>query len=339
MVFNSHLRQSFDCIPRVAGDIESEWALFHAAIVEAAAMSCGHEAAGASRGSNCCQAEEEAAEGYWQAKRYAARAVAEAKTRVWEEFGVAMEKDFWRGRRQLAQTVYSGGGELLTSTGQIVGRWKEYFEDLLNPTDMHSPEETEPGGSEVGALISGVEVAEADPEVDEIRPGATGVEWQTGVMVPIFNKGTRGYVPTIGGSHSSASLGRSTLGYWRGESDRLLNLGFRRNNVVFVLVVEQWTSSLPLAGCWKGHGSLPNQAFVDLEKAYDLVPRGTLHSPLQEYGVDGPLLRAIQSLYCRSVSLVRIAGSKSDLFPVGVGLLPGLLFVTGSVHNIYGQDF
>ncbi|KAK3544860.1 hypothetical protein QTP86_027529, partial [Hemibagrus guttatus] len=45
----------------------------------------------------------------------------------------------WRLRKskQLsANTVYSGGGELLALTGDIVGRWKEYFEDLLNPTDM-----------------------------------------------------------------------------------------------------------------------------------------------------------------------------------------------------------
>ncbi|KAI3352919.1 hypothetical protein L3Q82_019499 [Scortum barcoo] len=70
-----------------------------------------------------------------------------------EEFGEAMEKDFrsaprlfWQTVRRLrrrrdgnfAHTVYSGGGELLISTGQIVGRWKEYFEDLLNPTDTHS---------------------------------------------------------------------------------------------------------------------------------------------------------------------------------------------------------
>ncbi|KAI3363344.1 hypothetical protein L3Q82_011969 [Scortum barcoo] len=48
-----------------------------------------------------------------------------------------------------------------------------------------------------------------------------------------------------------------------------------------------------------------------------------------EYGVRGPLLRAVRSLYDRSRSLVRIAGSKSDLFPVHVGLLAGLPFVTG----------
>ena len=35
---------------------------------------------------------------------------------------------------------------------------------------------------------------------------------------------------------------------------------------------------------------------------------------LQEYGVDGLLLRAIQSLYCQSQSLVHIGGSKPDQF-------------------------
>ncbi|KAI3354894.1 hypothetical protein L3Q82_004690 [Scortum barcoo] len=44
---------------------------------------------------------------------------------------------------------------------------------------------------------------------------------------------------------------------------------------------------------------------------------------LREYGVPGPLLRAVRSLYDRSRSLVRIAGSKSDLFPVHVGLRQG----------------
>ena len=83
--------------------------------------------------------------------------VAEAKTRVWEEFGEAMEKDyrlaskkFWqtiRRHRRVKQcpahTVYSGSGNLLTSTGDILGRWKEFFLDLPNPTNMSSTEEAE----------------------------------------------------------------------------------------------------------------------------------------------------------------------------------------------------
>ncbi|KAI3360321.1 hypothetical protein L3Q82_014628 [Scortum barcoo] len=66
------------------------------------------------------------------------------------------------------------------------------------------------------------------------------------------------------GDHTPQLLpsGRSTLGYWRGESNsdsRTLDSG---GTMWFsaVLSVEQWTSSSPLAGCWKGHGSLPNQS-------------------------------------------------------------------------------
>ncbi|TWW64080.1 hypothetical protein D4764_03G0010880 [Takifugu flavidus] len=49
--------------------------------------------------------------------------------------------------------------------------------------------------------------------------------------------------------------------------------------------------------------------FVDLEKAFDRVPRGVLWGVLREYGVSGPLIRAVCSLYDRCQSLVRIAGN------------------------------
>ena len=173
LVFNSHLRQSFNCVPGAVGDIESEWAMFRSAIVKAAVVSCGRKVAGAGRGGNprtrwwtpevkgavklkkeayrswlACRSPE-AADRYRLAKRSAAEAVAEAKTRSWEEFGEAMEEDFrsapkrfWQtvrrlrgGRRQLVHTVLGAGGELLTSPGAILRRWKEYFEELLSPTD------------------------------------------------------------------------------------------------------------------------------------------------------------------------------------------------------------
>ncbi|XP_054590120.1 uncharacterized protein [Nothobranchius furzeri] len=255
-VFNSHLRQSFDRVPRAVGDIDSERAFFHSAIVEAAVASCGRKVAGASCGGNprtrwwtpevrgavrlkkeaykawlVCGSPE-AADRYRISKRGAAVAVAKAKSRAWEEFGEAMEKDyrsapkrFWqtvrrlrRGRQQLAHTVYSGNGELLTSTGAMVGRWKEYFEELLNPTYAHSEEEPEPGDMGMDCPILGAEVVEVvkqlhsgrAPGVDEIHPGylkamdvvglswltclcniawssgAVPVEWQTGVVAPIF---------------------------------------------------------------------------------------------------------------------------------------------------------
>ena len=52
-------------------------------------------------------------------------------------------------------------------------------------------------------------------------------------------------------------------------------------------------------------------------------PREILWGVLREYGVRVSLLRAIQSLYAQSESCVRVLGSKSDPFPVGVGLRQG----------------
>ena len=63
--------------------------------------------------------------------------------------------------------------------------------------------------------------------------------------------------------------------------------------------------------------------FVYLEKAYDQVPWEILWEVRREYRVSGSLLRAIQSLYTQSESCVRVLGSKSDSFPVGVGLRQG----------------
>ncbi|KAK3556193.1 hypothetical protein QTP70_005590 [Hemibagrus guttatus] len=51
-VFNSHLRESFNQIPREVGDIESEWTMFSSSIVDAAIRSCGRKVSGAGHGGN-----------------------------------------------------------------------------------------------------------------------------------------------------------------------------------------------------------------------------------------------------------------------------------------------
>ncbi|KAK3540855.1 hypothetical protein QTP86_002442 [Hemibagrus guttatus] len=378
-VFNSHLRESFNQIPREVGDVESEWTMFSTSIVDAAIWSCGRKVCGAGRGGNprtqwwtlevrdavklkkesyrawLARGTPEAAETYRQAKRTTAAVVLEAKTRVWEEFGEAMEKDyrtasgkFWqtvrrlrRGKQLSANTVYGGGGELLVSTGDIVGRWKEYFEDLLNPTDTPSVEEPEAEDSEVD-YITQAEVTEVvqqllggkAPGVDEIRPeylksldvvglswltrlcniawrsGTVPLDWVTGVVVPLFKKGDRRVCSNYRGITLLSVPGKV---YSRVLERRVRLLvepriqeeqcGFRPSRGT---LDQLYTLHRVLEGLWE-FAQPVHMCFVDLEKAFDRVPRGILWEVLWEYGVRGPLLRAVRSLYNRSRSLVRIA--------------------------------
>ncbi|KAI3355686.1 hypothetical protein L3Q82_004279 [Scortum barcoo] len=152
------------------------------------------------------------------------------------------------------------------------------------------------------------------------------LEWQTGVVVPLFKKGDRRVCSNYRGITLLSLPGKV---YARVLERRIRpiveTLGFRRNNAVFVLVVEQWTSSIPstcrvLEGLWE-FAQPVHMCFVDLEKAFDRVPRGILWGVLREYGVRGPLLRAVRSLYDRSRSLVHcIAGqiSRRSQGPEGV---------------------
>ncbi|KAK3539603.1 hypothetical protein QTP70_010243 [Hemibagrus guttatus] len=354
--------------------------MFSTSIVDAAIRSCGRKVSGAGRGGNprtqwwtlevrdavklkkesyrawLARGTLKAAEAYRQAKRTTAVVVSEAKTRVWEEFGEAMEKDyrtasgkFWqtvrrlrRGKRLSANTVYGGGGELLVSTGDIVRWWKEYFEDLLNPTD--TPSVVEPGAedSEVDSFITQAEVTEVvqqllggkAPGVDEIRPeylksldvvglswlthlcniawrsGTVPLDWATGVVVPLFKKGDRRVCSNYRGITLLSLPGKV---YSRVLERRVRPLvepriqeeqcGFRPGRGT---LDQLYTLHRVLKGSWE-FAQPVHMCFVDLEKAFNRVPCGILWEVLWEYGVRGPLLRAVRSLYNRSRSLVRIA--------------------------------
>ena len=66
-----------------------------------------------------------------------------------------------------------------------------------------------------------------------------------------------------------------------------------------------------------------NACFVDLEKAYDRIPRDKLWAVLLQYGIDGQLLNAIKSLYMHSEVCVRVNSATTKPFKVSVGLRQG----------------
>ena len=73
-------------------------------------------------------------------------------------------------------------------------------------------------------------------------------------------------------------------------------------------------------------------AFVDLEKAFDRVPRDVIWWPMRKLGIDEWLVRLVQSMYKDVRSRVRVGDGYSEEFGVGVGVHQGsvlspLLFI------------
>ena len=64
-------------------------------------------------------------------------------------------------------------------------------------------------------------------------------------------------------------------------------------------------------------------AFVDLEKAYDRVPREVIYWCLRKGGVSEKLVRVIKGLYQDSRTTVQCGAGSTGSFPVNVGLHQG----------------
>ena len=84
---------------------------------------------------------------YTEARKAATSAVKKSKEKSWEEFGrqwysnyFLANKVFWptfrhlRGKRSsVTYSIKDSDGNILMDENEILSRWREYFEDLLNP--------------------------------------------------------------------------------------------------------------------------------------------------------------------------------------------------------------
>ena len=161
------------------------------------------------------------------------------------------------------------------------------------------------------------------------REGRAPVDWQTGTVVPIFKKGDRRECFNYRGFTLFSLPEKAYARVLERKYQTIVEpkiqdtqCGFRPGRGT---TDQLFTLRQPFEKAWEFAKSVYT-AFIDLEKAYDRVPRDLLWSVLKEYGISGRLLVVIRSLYNDCKSHVRINGSKSDAFQAHVGLRQGCVW-------------
>ena len=107
--------------------------------------------------------------------------------------------------------------------------------------------------------------------------------------------------------------------------------------IFFFLDMEYWTHHYTLVMVLEGVWELAQPfhiCFVNLEKAYDCVPQGVLWMVLQGRGIDGHSIFVLLESELGSQGQEQIRSVPSQGWSP-----PTLLFITGSVHDFYEQNF
>ena len=162
-------------------------------------------------------------------------------------------------------------------------------------------------------------------------------DWQKGIICPIWKKGDN----TICGnysritllSHASKIYSRILEKRVRGYVENMLGEwqhGFRPGRSTVDLI---FTVKMILEKSWEW-GIEKFALFIDMEKAFDRVPRQKMWQILsnERYKVPAKLVRVIRNTYSQCLSKVRGRNLESDLFSIDTGVRQGdilspLLFV------------
>ncbi|KAI5626129.1 hypothetical protein C0J50_14119 [Silurus asotus] len=256
------------------------------------------------------------------------------------------------------RAVKDGEGNVLTSEESVLRRWREYFEQLMNEenqrerrlddvelvkqdVDRISKEEVR---AAIKRMKSGKSVGPDDIPVEAWRClGEMAVEfltrlfnrilegekmpeeWRRSVLVPIFKH--KGDVQTCS-NYRGIKLISHTMKLW----ERVVEARLREE----VTICEQQYGFMPRKSTTdalfalrmlmekyrEGQKEL-HCVFVDLEKAYDRVPREELWYCMRKSGVSEKYVRVVQDMYEGSVTAVKCAVGTTDWFRVKVGLHQG----------------
>ncbi|KAK3510437.1 hypothetical protein QTP70_006843 [Hemibagrus guttatus] len=259
---------------------------------------------------------------------------------------------------QQVRVIKDRDGRVLTSEESVQRRWKEYFEELMN--EENEREKRVEGVNSVEQKVDKIRKDEVRKALKRMKSGkAVGPdnipvevwkclgeaavefltslfnrvlesermpeEWRRSVLVPIFKN--KGDVQSCS-SYRGIKLMSHTMKLW----ERVVEARLRK----VVEICEQQYGFMPRKSTTDAIFALRilmekyrdgqrelHCVFVDLEKAYDRVPREELWYCMRKSGVAEKYVRVVQDMYERSRTVVRCAVGQTEEFNVQVGLHQG----------------
>ncbi|KAK6761268.1 hypothetical protein RB195_022361 [Necator americanus] len=317
---------------------------------------------------------------YLAAKRGAKKAVSKAKsdrykavydmldTREGERAVYRLVRARHRSTLDMEHTkiVKGAGGAVLRRSGQILERWREYYNHLCNEEFCHPPIPTVPSVEGPVLPITAVEVSVVLAKMksnnatgpDDIPAdvwkllgdrgsmwlatlfnkivveGQTPDVWQTSVTVPVW-KGKGNIADCT--SYRPIRLLCHTMKVF----ERILEARLRKivsvslNQCGFVKdcsTIDAIHAVRILLEKHREKNRSVHLASLDLEKAFDRVPHELLWMSMRSHRVPEKYVRWTKLLYAKPTSVVRCAAGTSRPFPVQVGVHQGsslspLLFI------------
>ncbi|KAK3569006.1 hypothetical protein QTP86_021584 [Hemibagrus guttatus] len=259
---------------------------------------------------------------------------------------------------QQVRVIKDRDGRVLTSEESVQRRWKEYFEELMN--EENEREKRVEGVNSVEQKVDKIRKDEVRKALKRMKSGkAVGPdnipvevwkclgeaavefltslfnrvlesermpeEWRRSVLVPIFKN--KGDVQSCS-NYRGIKLMSHTMKLW----ERIVEARLRK----VVEICEQQYGFMPrksttdaifalriLMEKYRDSQRELHCVFVDLEKAYDRVPREQLWYCMRKSGVAEKYVRVVQDMYERSRTVVRCAVGQTEEFKVEVGLHQG----------------
>ena len=268
-----------------------------------------------------------------------------------------------RKTRDIGQVkcIKDGAGQLLVKDEEIKHRWREYFDKLFNGENESSTIELNDSFDETSMrFVRRIQESEVKEALKRMKGGkAMGPdcipievwkglgdiaivwltklfnlifwankmpeEWRRSILVPIFKN--KGDVQSCT-NYRGIKLMSHTMKLWERVIEHRLRrmtsvtknqFGFMpgRSTMEAIFLVRQ------LMERYREQKKDLHMVFIDLEKAYDKIPRNVMWWALEKHKVPAKYITLIKDMYNNVVTSVRTSDVDTDDFPIKIGLHQG----------------